>query len=152
MNIDTLRTLINDVDPDNQIFTDDQLEDFLELEGNLYSAAAAACQALAAQYALKKKVNVRGISVENQQIYEHYMDLAKQYTLWANDGRGDIVDEGGSGSGSKAMSLRPVVTGVTISGIKTANLDIDRVPDVFPKPISDIGNGRRRNWNGTEGC
>lgn len=56
MNIDTLRTLINDVDPDNQVFTDDQLEDFLELEGNLYSAAAAACQALAAQYALKKKL------------------------------------------------------------------------------------------------
>lgn len=147
MNIDILRTLINDTDPENQIFTDEQLQSFLDMEGNIYSSAAAACQALAAQYASKKKVSVRGISVENQQIYEHYMDLAKQYTLWAENGRGDTVDGEGNLSGGKAKSLRPIVTGVTISGIKEAQMNIDRVPDIFPKPISDVGNGRHSDWN-----
>lgn len=152
MNLELLRTLIDDTDPENQKFSDEQLMSFLQLESNIYLAAAAACQSLASKFASNKKVNVRGISVENQQIYDHYLELAKQYTLWGNQGRGDEISSDGSGT-IKSRYGRPIVTGTTVSGIKEAQADIDRVPDVFPKPVSDVGcNERYSNCAGFKGC
>lgn len=138
MNIDFLRTLIDDTDYQNQRFTDEQLTSIMALESNIYKAAATACQALAAQYALKKKTNVRGISVENQQIYEHYMDLAQNYNLRAENGDGYIVEDDGTGSAKNLPFSSAYVGGSQISDVNQNNADPDRVKSVFPKPISTV--------------
>ncbi|MCM1497286.1 MAG: hypothetical protein NC124_02355 [Clostridium sp.] len=134
MDIDLLRTLLSDNDIDNPLLTDDQYDYLASLEGNVYNAAAAAARAIAAKYATKKKVNVRGISVENQQIYDHYMGLAKDYDYRAQQGAGYIDS---SGKGISNFST-PIVTGVTVAEALAALRDANRVQNVFPKPESDV--------------
>lgn len=136
MDIDLLRTLLNDTDPENYRLTDDQYDAISGLERNVYNAAALCARSIAAQYATKKKVNVRGISVENQQVYDHYMNLAKEYDYRAQQGAGYISSDG-SGTCSANFSL-PQVSGVSKKEVLAAKRDADRVQNVFPKPISDV--------------
>lgn len=138
MDVDFLRILIDDTDYQNQKFTDEQLTSIMTLESNIYKAAATACQALAAQYALKKKTNVRGISVENQQIYEHYMDLAQNYNLRAENGDGYVVADDGTGTVKNLPFSAAYTGGTLISDVNENNADPDRIKNVFPKPISSV--------------
>lgn len=134
MDIQLLRTLLNDTDESNYLLTDEQYEAISGLESNVYNAAALCARSIAAQNATKKKTNVRGISVENQQIYEHYMELAKEYDYRASQGAGYVDSEGKGISGF----CNPIVTGVSVKDVIEAKNDRDRVQSVFPKPESDV--------------
>ena len=79
-NIEFLRLKIGDVD-DTEIFTDEELQCFLDAnDGNFPRAAADACQAIAAQAALLAKLEIIGNhTLDKRKIADYYLKLADQY-------------------------------------------------------------------------
>lgn len=121
-----LRVLVDDPSGASQVFDDTHYDTILDIESNVYRAAATAARTLAAHYAAKTKVKAGPVSVEAQQKFEHYSELAKGYDQRAREG-------GGEGGGVSA----PQLTGVSIDTMDTNNDDDDRYSGVFRRGMND---------------
>ena len=80
-----VRLLVSDTDTADatkQIFTDAEIDDFLAIESNeVYAAAAAACEsmaALSARSALRMKLE-RLLEIDRKDQPKHFRELAKMY-------------------------------------------------------------------------
>lgn len=127
--VDQLRILVDDPAGASQVFEDTHYSTILLIEDNVYRAAATAARTLAAHYAAKTKVKAGPVSVENQQKFEHYSELAKGYDQRAREGGG----EGGGGVGAGAGA--PQLTGVSIDTMETLNEDDDRFSGIFRRDM-----------------
>jgi hypothetical protein len=130
--ISQVRTLVNDPAGPEQIFDDPHYQAIIDIEENVYRAAATAAKTLAANYAAKVKITAGPVSVENQQKYEHYADLAKAYDQRAREGGGG---DGGGGVGIGAGA--PQLTGTSHAEIDALNEDADRYASVFRRGVTD---------------
>jgi hypothetical protein len=129
--IDQIRALVDDPSGATQIFDDTHYQTIVDIEDNVYRAAATAATTLAAHFAAKVKVKAGPVAVENQQKFEHYEALAKAYNQRAREGGG----EGGGGVGAGAGA--PQLTGVSISDMEDLNDDSDRFGGVFRRGMND---------------
>jgi hypothetical protein len=126
-----LRVLVDDPSGVDQIYDDTHYDTILAIEDNVYRAAATAARTLAAHYAAKTRVKAGPVAIENQQKFEHYVELAKGYDQRAREGGGD----GGGGVGIGAGA--PQLTGVSIDTMETNNDDADRFAGVFRRGVTD---------------
>ncbi|MCP4161574.1 MAG: hypothetical protein GY760_15990 [Deltaproteobacteria bacterium] len=108
------------------LLTDDDYTTIISIESNLYRAAALAARMLAAKYAGKTKLKAGPVTIEAQQKYEHYIDLAQKYDNRASSGGG-----GGNGSGSEFACA--TVTGISIDEMNIVDSDTDRFPSTVRK-------------------
>lgn len=79
--LDKVRLLIGDTDTTQQQLTDEELNFFISEEETLHTAAAAACRALASKYARKVHREVGDLKLYAEQMYQHYLDLAKELSV-----------------------------------------------------------------------
>lgn len=97
-NIDSVRLLIADLDPGNQLFTDVQLALFLTIEGdNVKRAAASALDAMATSEAMVSKViKDRSLSTDGAKladaIRKHAAQLREQADVDDDDFAFEIVE------------------------------------------------------------
>ncbi len=119
-----LRVLVNDPAGACQTFNDTHYETIIDIETNVYRAAATAAKTLAAYFSQKVKVTAGPVSIENQQKFDHYNALANTYDQRAREG-------GGSGADEAAMT--PALAGTSISTINDLNSDDDRYAGVFQR-------------------
>jgi hypothetical protein len=130
--IEQLRVLVQDPEGTDAVLSDDSYDEIIAIESNVYRAAATAARLLAATYAAKVKITAGPVSVENQQKYEHYADLAKAYDQRAREGGGG---DGGGGVGIGAGA--PQLTGTSHAEIDALNEDADRYASVFRRGVTD---------------
>lgn len=98
--VDTVRLLIADTTPHNELLKDDQLQQLLDLEGNVKAAAAQALDIIASSEALVSKViKTQDLSTDGpataKALREHANRLRAQAagdTADADEGFFDIVD------------------------------------------------------------
>ncbi len=132
ISIDDLRLMTGDTGT-TPIMEDAQYTLVLGIESsNYYNAAFLACNSLAGIYAIKVSVTAGPVSIENQQKYEHYTELADKYRQMAREGLGTDSDNGGS-----SLVSSPVVTGVSVSEMETVEEDTDRVPSKITIGMDD---------------
>jgi len=129
--IEQIRMLVSDPEGTDQIFANAHYQLIIDLEENVYRAAATACKTLAAYFAEKVKVTAGPVEIENQQKFEHYNDLADSYDQRAREG-------GGSGSGLSVGA--PSVTGISISEIEAARENDDRYDSAFARGMDSNTN------------
>lgn len=78
--LDQVRVLIGDTDTDNALFPDDQLNWFLsENSDNVYLAAAAACDAVAAKFARAYDFETDGQSFKRSQQAQAFRAMADTF-------------------------------------------------------------------------
>lgn len=93
-----VRLLVADTDTvteANQVFTDAEIDAFLSLEsGEVYAAAAAAAQSMAAMSARSaiKYIAERILEIDKKDIPKHFLALAKQYREQSIAGPGEEID------------------------------------------------------------
>lgn len=126
--VDQVRTLVNDPIGDDQIFDDAHYQVIIDIEDNIYRAAATAAKTLAAYFAEKVSVAAGPVRVESQMKFKHYMALADTYDQRAREG-------GGSGAGSGAGS--PAFTGTSLDEIQSVQEDEDRYGSVFFRGLDE---------------
>lgn len=95
-----VRLLVGDTDelePDHQIFNDAEIDAFLSLEAqNVYAAAAAACQSVAAssaKSAIAWRAMGNDLQVDKKEVPAAYRDLAQQYRERATGAQSGPVEE-----------------------------------------------------------
>ena len=93
-----VRLLVGDTDTADsakQIFTDAEIDAFLALENNeVYAAAAAACQTLAASTA-RSAIRIRMeklLEIDRKEIPKHFLELAKSYRERAMSDPAEEID------------------------------------------------------------
>lgn len=92
--VSTVRLLINDVDEDNETFSDDDIEAFLALEGDsVRLAAAQALDTIASNEALvSKRIRTLGLSTDGPAVAKALRDhAARLRSQVAADDAGDDV-------------------------------------------------------------
>jgi hypothetical protein len=109
------------------LLEDSDYDVILLIESNLYRAAALACRLLAAKYAGKTKLKAGPVTLESQQKYDHYIDLAKAYDNRAEQGGGNV-----NGNGGSTFALAQL-TGVSIDQMNIVDSDTDRFPSTVRK-------------------
>ena len=114
----------------DQLLSDDELNIIIALEANVYRAAAAGARAIAAKFAERVRIQVEGgTSIDNQQIYQHYSDLADSYNQRAREGGGAGGDGDNPVGGSGVPA--PKITGTSIRDMRETKDDPDRYPAAF---------------------
>jgi hypothetical protein len=106
----------------SELLSDTDYQVYIDLEDNVYRAAAGCARAIAAQLASKIDVKAGPVSVKDSQKYEHYISLAKGFEQRAREGGG-----GATGSGVGGATL----TGISLEEIELQQQDSDRYPGVF---------------------
>ncbi len=107
------------------LLSDDDYTIIMATESNLYRAAALASRMLAAKYASKTKLKAGPVTIEAQQKYEHYLELAQFY-----DNR---AEQGGGGAGGSSEFASATVTGISINDMNEVDSDTDRFPSTVRK-------------------
>lgn len=77
---DRVRFKIGDTNPDDFILTDDEISVVLAEEGSIYAAASVCCMAIAGKYARKISRSVGGLQASCEQMFNHYSQLAVQFS------------------------------------------------------------------------
>jgi hypothetical protein len=75
---DAVRFYTGDKDPGDPLLQDEEIAFALTQYGDVFYAASAACDAIAAVFARKVHKRVGTLDLDAQQQYEHYCDLAKE--------------------------------------------------------------------------
>jgi hypothetical protein len=123
-----LRTLVQDpAGADEKLATADYTV-IIDLESNVYRAAAMAARAIAAKYAAKVDVKAGPVAVSNSDKYDHYIDLAKSFDQRAREG-------GGADAGS--VPLGPELTGTSVSEMEAEDEEADRYGSAFKRGMTD---------------
>lgn len=126
--VQQLRTLLADPPTvgGTEIFPDSHYEQIIELEPNLYRAAAAGARSLAAAFAQRVEVTAGPVSIKNQQRFEHYNELAIRFDQRAREG----------GGGDSELGIA-VLTGVDNSEIRRVRDDDSIYGSVFYRGVTD---------------
>lgn len=142
MTIEQLRALVQD-NGVISLLEDSTYLEVMELEVNSYKAAAVLCRILAAKYAAKGKVKAGPVTVDSQQKYEHYKELADAYDQSAREGGG------GEGAGGLAVGGgAPGLTGVSEADMETNREDTDRPDSAFRMNLHENQTGNNEATNG----
>jgi hypothetical protein len=128
-----VRLLIGDTDTNDQQFDDAEVNFFINQAGNVWGAAAQACEALASNYARRVDKAVGRTRLSASQRVKHYLDLAKKL---------------------KAQGTRlaiPKAGGISIAEKQTQRDDSDRVGPSFHVGQFDNAKPARdeTDWNAT---
>lgn len=126
--IEQLRLLLNDPSGSFEILSGVDYNSILNIESNVYRAAALGARTIAAKYAKKVSTTVGPIKMENEGKFNHYMSLAKTYDKRAASSSGSV---GGFVSGG------PSLTGTSLSDMETQRDDTDRYDGKFYRGITD---------------
>ena len=142
MTIEQLRALVQD-NGDPPLLEDGTYLEVMELEVNVYRAAAVVCRILASKYAGKTKIKAGPVAIETQQKYKHYADLADAYDKSAREGGG------GEGAGGLALGAgAPELTGVSEAEIADVRDDGDRPKSAFRMDVHENVSGSEETTNG----
>lgn len=76
--LEKARLLIGDTDSTKAQFQDAEITYFLDLEGNVQDAAAAACEALATKYSRRADFSIDGQLVKASQVARAYANRARE--------------------------------------------------------------------------
>lgn len=91
-----VRLLVADTDSGNQIFSDAEIDAFLNLNNNgVLSAAADAARSVAAstaKSAIAYRVLSQALDIDKRQVPEHYRQIASQYETKARQGPVEEID------------------------------------------------------------
>ena len=93
--LDDVRLLVGDLDPENQLFTDNQMLAFLRLaSGSSYRAAAEALRVMArSEVMISKKITTQDLSTDGPAVAAELRKQAAEL-----DARADALDAAGEGS------------------------------------------------------
>lgn len=93
--LDDVRLLASDLDPENQLFTDNQMLAFLRLaEGSAYRAAAEALRVMArSEVMISKKITTQDLSTDGPAVAAELRKQAAEL-----DAKADALDAAGEGS------------------------------------------------------
>lgn len=93
--IENVRLLTGDLDPANQLFTNDQVQSLLNLTGgNAYRAAAEALRVIArSEVMISKKITTQDLSTDGPAVAAELRAQAKEL-----DAKADAMDAAGEGS------------------------------------------------------
>lgn len=93
--LDDVRLLAGDLDPENQLFTDAQMLSFLRLaDGSSYRAAAEALRVMArSEVMISKKITTQDLSTDGPAVAAELRKQAAEL-----DARADAMDASGEGS------------------------------------------------------
>lgn len=123
------------VDPaDRGLLTDVQYQDILDLWPGLLRAASQAATSIAASFAQKILTSVDGVKASEQQMYEHYKNLAHNYAEKASDPT-YAPDDGSSSSTTGLIH----VTGISVSEMQDEANDTDVYQPAFSRGMMDNG-------------
>lgn len=107
----------------NQILSATDYSTAISLETNNFRQLSLICRMLAAAFARKVEMTAGSVRMANNQKFQHYMEMSKQYDLRST-----------SSSGSPG-SLLPVAPGILISDIITIESDINTQPASFTQDM-----------------
>lgn len=110
---DTLRLLLGDTDTSDELYTDAQLQSFLDLYGSVNAAAAAAADGLAARFARQVDKQVGDLRLAAGQKFTHYQALAKRLRSTAS------------------RLVAPYAGGISVADKQTREQNADRVEPTF---------------------
>lgn len=112
---DKVRLLISDTGGDagtDFIFTDDEVETFLDMEASLYRAAAAALRTLAANEALvQKRIKFLELSTDGASVAKELRAVADSFDDRADDASDDDVIPGIANMGDSFSTVRDLRSG-----------------------------------------
>lgn len=93
--VDDVRLLVGDLDPESQLFTDNQMLSFLRLaEGSSYRAAAEALRVMArSEVMISKKITTQDLSTDGPAVAAELRKQAAEL-----DAKADALDAAGEGS------------------------------------------------------
>ena len=109
---DKVRFLIDDTDPQNQQFSDEEIAGLLTIYGTANLAAAAAADRLASRFAMRPDISIDGASFGYADKAQAMRDLAAS-----------LRQPGAAGAGGLGM---PFAGGVSLAEIESAETDTDR--------------------------
>ena len=120
--ITRVRRMIGDTNSSDQLLDDSALSDYLDDYGNIYAAAAAACDDLAALMAREVDQSITGMSLKSSDMFTHYEKLAANI---------------------RKRALRAGYVTVKAGGVKKADVDANRQDDnvmqsTFRTDLQDI--------------
>lgn len=118
-----LRSVVQDPSGANQILSATDYSTAISLETNNFRQLSLICRMLAAAFARKVEMTAGSVRMANNQKFQHYMEMSKQYDLRST-----------SSSGSPG-SLLPVAPGILISDIITIESDINTQPASFTQDM-----------------
>ena len=101
---------------DEATLSDDSIEVVIDLETNVYRAAAVCAKILAAQYADKINIKAGPVSVEEEAKFAHWKSIAAGFDSRASSG---------------GCNIDCVATGISESEIDSQREDTDRVQETF---------------------
>ena len=130
--LNKVRRLIGDVNSTGVIFSDEEIEFFIDEESNIYGAAATAKKSWAATVATQVSKTVGKLKIELQQKHENLLKDAELLTSKAKTKGGIQLYAGG----------------LSISGKDSENSDTDRVQPDFYRDMMDFP-GTETNQGGS---
>lgn len=77
--LDKVRDLLQDVDEDYMLLSDESILQEILINGSILLAAAACCRKLAARFAPMVNYSINGRSKSNSDLHAHYMAMAKGF-------------------------------------------------------------------------
>lgn len=120
-----LRLLVSDPLGVGEILSTGDYASIIAIEDNLYRAAALAARTISATFAEKIKTDIKGVSIENQEKFDHYESLANSYDKRAAEG-------GDGGTGTTGIQVGgPSLTGISNDEMKSEREDTDRYQGAF---------------------
>jgi len=120
--LNQVRRLISDVNSTGPLFSDEEIEFYIDQGSNIYEAASIASLSLKAKFADAVKKTVGKLSIESQQKSEHYGQLAIDYAAKSKVKGGIQLFAGGLSKTQK----------------NTERSDTDRVDPSFRRDFMDF--------------
>lgn len=112
---DELRFILGDTDPNNPLFTDEEIQYMLDTAGSVYGAALLGCNSLIARYAGEVSRTIGSLSVSASDKMKHYITLR------------DTIKSGA------ARAALPYAGGISKSDKLAREEDTDRVQPFFTR-------------------
>ena len=120
--LNKVRRLIGDVNSTNGLFSDEEIEFYIDTESNVFGAASLACVSLSAKFADSVSKTVGKLKIELQQKHDHYKDLAETYKQ----------------TSATKGSVQLFAGGLSITGKDAQRADTDRVDPKFTRDMDQF--------------
>jgi len=117
IDLDTVRVLVGDADPDTQLLDDDSMTFAIGDISTTYAAAAAVARAIAAKFSRKVDFSLEGLRFSNSQKAKAYLELAQRLDVQSNN--------------SDSSAIGVVITGTSLGDMNSVQQDSDRPRDLF---------------------
>lgn len=118
-----LRSIVQDPSGTTQMLSTTDYSTAIAIETNNFRQIGLVCKMLAAHFAGKVDMSAGSVRMANQQKFEHYMQMARDFDLRSQ-----------SSSGNPG-SLSPIATGISMAEIDTIETDTDIHPASFTQDM-----------------